>query len=399
MQQLLITRHGQKIVSSLFEQNTMIQVHVEQAQSTSLLGNVYVGKVKNIVKNINAAFVEIADGQMCYLALEEARTPIFCNAKKNDKICIGDELIVQVSKDAIKTKNPSVTTKLQFAGKYVVLTHGDTRISISSKIRENEDRLRLQKLVKDAVGKKTAFGMIVRTNALLAEETLVETEIKALVSVYQEILQTGIYKNSFSQLYQAPNGYLCDIRDGYEEEIEKIITDDDEIYQQIEGYLSKYQPQDLEKLQKYEDKMITLNHLYGVETKIEKAMQERVWLKSGGYLVIQLTEALTVIDVNTGKAIEGKKAAQKHFSKINLEAAVEIAKQIRLRNLSGILIIDFIDMEQKEAKKELIACLEREIKKDPIKTVFVDMTKLHLVELTRKKVRKPLHEQWRDCES
>lgn len=399
MQQLVITRHGQKIVSSLFEQNTMIQVHIERAQDTSLLGNVYVGKVKNIVKNINAAFVEIADGQMCYLALGETRNPIFCNAKKNDKICIGDELIVQVSKDAIKTKNPSVTTKLQFPGKYVVLTHGDTRISISSKIRENEDRQRLQNMVKDAVGKKTGFGMIVRTNALLAEETLVETEIQALVSIYQEILQTGRYKSSFSQLYQAPNGYLCDIRDGYEDKIDRIITDDEEIYQQIERYLSNYQPQDLEKLDKYEDKMITLNHLYGVETKIEKAMQERVWLKSGGYLVIQPTEALTVVDVNTGKAIAGKKAAEKHFLKINLEAAVEIARQIRLRNLSGILIIDFIDMEQKGAKKELIERLEQEIKKDPVKTVFVDMTKLNLVELTRKKVRKPLHEQWKDCES
>lgn len=399
MQQLLITRHGEKIVSSLFEENTMIQVHVEQAKSTSLLGNVYVGKVKNIVKNINAAFVEIADGQMCYLALNETRTPIFCNAKKNDKICIGDELLVQVSKDAIKTKNPSVTTKLQFAGKYVVLTHGDTRISISSKIKENEDRQRLQKMVKDAVGQEKGCGMIVRTNALMAEETLVETEMKALLSVYQEILQTGRYKSSFSQLYQAPTGYLCDIRDGYEEKIERILTDDEEIYQQIEQYLSKYQPQDLKKLEKYEDNMITLNQLYGVETKIEKAMQERVWLKSGGYLVIQPTEALTVVDVNTGKAIAGKKVAQKHFLKINLEAAVEIARQIRLRNLSGILIIDFIDIEQKEAKKELIDLLEKEIQKDPIKTVFVDMTKLNLVELTRKKVRKPLHEQWKDCES
>lgn len=399
MQQLVITRHGQKIVSSLFEQQTMVQVHVEPAKRKSLLGNVYVGKVKNIVKNINAAFVEISDGQMCYLALSEMRTPIFCNAKKNDKVCIGDELIVQVSKDAIKTKNPSVTTKLQFAGKYVVLTHGDTRISVSSKIKEDEDRKRLQRIVENVVGKKMGFGMIVRTNALLAEEALVETEIKILVSIYQGILQTGRYKSSFSNLYQAPDSYLCDIRDGYEKEIAQIITDDEEIYQRVERYMSQYQPQDLNKLQKYEDKMITLNHLYGVETKIEKAMQERVWLKSGGYLVIQPTEALTVVDVNTGKAIAGKKDAEKHFLNINLEAAVEIARQIRLRNLSGILVIDFIDMAQKEAKKELIGLLEREIKKDPIKTVFVDMTKLNLVELTRKKVRKPLHEQWRDCES
>ena len=399
MQQLVITRHGQKIASSLFEENTMIQVHIEQAKDTSLLGNVYVGKVKNIVKNINAAFVEIADGQMCYLALSGTRTPIFCNVKKNDKICIGDELLVQVSKDAIKTKNPSVTTKLQFTGKYAVLTHGDTRISISSKITDPEERQRLQEMVKDIVGEKKGFGMIVRTNALLAEKTLVETEIKALISIYEEILQTGRYKSCFSQLYQAPNGYLCDIRDGYEDKIERILTDDEEIYRQIEGYLSKYQPQDLEKLKKYEDDTITLNHLYGVETKIEKALRERVWLKSGGYLVIQPTEALTVVDVNTGKAIAGKKAVEKHFLKINLEAAVEIARQIRLRNLSGIIIIDFIDMEQKEAKEELIACLEQEIKKDPVKTTFVDMTKLNLIELTRKKVRKPLHEQWKNCES
>ena len=171
------------------------------------------------------------------------------------------------------------------------------------------------------------------------------------------------------------------------------MTDDKEIYDTIHAYLLNFQPSDVAKLVFYNDSMLTLNHLYGIETKIEKALQEKVWLNSGGYLIIQPTEAMNVIDVNSGKAIAGKKNTERHFLKINLEAAVEIAKQIRLRNISGIIIIDFIDMEEEASKKELIETLEREIKKDSVKTVFVDMTKLNLVELTRKKMRKSLAEQ------
>ena len=394
MQQLVITRQENKIVSSLFEQQSLIQVHVERDDTETILGNIYVGKVKNIVKNINAAFVEIADGQICYYPLSERVVPIFCKGKKGGNVCIGDEMIIQVSKDAIKTKQPSVTGKLQFAGKYAVLTYGDDRISISSKICEEQERTRLSKMVRDIKAEKKGFGIIVRTNAAQAEEALVEQEIRTFIKVFESIRDTGVYKSCFSLLYQAPTGYLCDIRDGYETEVESILTDDTDIYQTIHAYLMEYQPQDLGKLQQYTDPMITLDRLYGVQTKVEKALQPKVWLKSGGYLVIQPTEALTVIDVNTGKAIEGKKAVEKHFLKINEEAAVEIAKQLRLRNLSGIIIIDFIDLELEASKKQLIRLLEQEIKKDPVKTVFVDMTKLNLVELTRKKVRRPLHEQW-----
>lgn len=391
--QLLITSRKEKIVSSLFEEKELVQVNVEDIENASLLGNIYVGKVKNIVKNIEAAFVEIADGQMCYLPLGKKEHPIFCNSKKNDKVCIGDEILVQVSKDAIKTKNPSVTTNLQFAGKYVILTHGKIMPGISGKITNEEERNRLKTVIKPFVSEKKGCGMIVRTNAEGIEEEKILLEAKTLYALYETICTKGIYKSCFSKLYQAPAGFLCDIRDGYDEELDQIITDDLNLYGQIEQYLSTYQKEDLDKLSLYEDEMISLNRLYGLETKLDKALQKKVWLKSGGYLIIEPTEALTVIDVNSGKAIAGKKDTEKHFLKINLEAAKEIAKQLRLRNLSGIILVDFIDMESKKSKQQLIQQLEADLKKDPVKTVYVDMTKLNLVEITRKKVRRPLHEQ------
>ena len=397
MQQLVITRLDGRIVSTVFKENELLQISVEP-QDVTLLGNIYVGKVKNIVKNINAAFVEIEGGQMCYLSLNDKSTPVFLKPKGNEKICIGDELLVQISKDAIKTKNPSVTAKLQLAGKYMVLTHGDTRISVSSKITDENVRKDLITFVKEEVGKNRSFGIIIRTNAKDADVDVLRLELKAMVEDYNNIIQQGIHKTCFSKIYEAPAGYLCDIRDGYDANIESILTDERDIYEAIKNYLSKTQPLDLAKLQFHEKENCTLSMLYGIETKLKKALQEKVWLKSGGYLVIQPTEALTVIDVNTGKAVSGKKDVEKHFLKINCEAAKEIAKQLRLRNLSGIIVVDFIDMKEKGAKEILISTLCTELKKDSIKTAFVDMTKLNLVEITRKKVRKPLHEQWQKRE-
>lgn len=393
MQRLLITRYGNGIATSMFQDQELLQVHIEKEQDVSLLENIYVGKVKNIVKNINAAFVEIENGQMCYLPISEKETPIFCNSKNSDKICIGDELLVQISKDAIKTKSPSVTTKIQFVGKYCVVTYGDKRIGVSGKLKDPEQRQNWVKKIKEFLPKDHCFGVVVRTNAINCEEGQLFAELEVLQKLMLQIVETGKYKSCFSKIYQAPLGYLCDIRDGYDESIEEIVTDDKEIYDTIHAYLLNFQPSDVAKLVFYNDSMLTLNHLYGIETKIEKALQEKVWLNSGGYLIIQPTEAMNVIDVNSGKAIAGKKNTERHFLKINLEAAVEIAKQIRLRNISGIIIIDFIDMDEEASKKELIETLEREIKKDSVKTVFVDMTKLNLVELTRKKMRKSLAEQ------
>ena len=174
--------------------------------------------------------------------------------------------------------------------------------------------------------------------------------------------------------------------------MEEILTDDPEIYGQIKEYLSVYQREDLEKLRLYSDPMVSLGKVYQLEKAMEEALSRHVWLRSGGYLVIDPTESMTVIDVNTGK-YTGRKNLHDTIMKINLEAAGEISRQLRLRNLSGIIVVDFIDMESEEDKKLLLKTLSAYCLADPVKTTVVDITKLNLVEITRKKIRRPLYEQ------
>lgn len=391
---LVIIKEEDRIISSVFEENEMLQVNVFKLQEENPLGNIYVGKVKNIVANIAAAFVEYEKGKMCYLSLEEVKNPIYLNAKKSEKMVVGDEILVQIAKADVKTKAPVAVTGLNFTGKYLVLTHGNNMIGISGKIGEEEERKRLKALM-DAY-KHDEYGFIVRTNAAGIEDLVLKEEAQALISVYTETLGHAGHKTPFSIVYKTLPGYLCDIRDGLSEAITEIITDDRPLYEEIAAYLGRYQKEDAGKLKFYEDNLLSLSKLYGISLKLENALKKKVWLKSGGNLVIEPTEALTVIDVNTGKAIYGKRKVQDTFFKINLEAAEEIARQVRLRNLSGIIIIDFIDMEEKGAREELMQFFEKQLRKDPVKTVLVDMTALNLVEVTRKKVRKPLHEQIRE---
>ena len=205
------------------------------------------------------------------------------------------------------------------------------------------------------------------------------------------MLEKAPCRTCYSVLEAAYPSYIQGLRDTYSGALEAILTDIPEYYGQMRSYLEAEQPEDIGKLQLYEDPTLPLLKLYSLEAAMESALSRRVWLKSGGYLVIEPTEALTVIDVNTGK-YAGKKNMEEAVLKINLEAAVETARQLCLRNLSGIIIVDFIDMAPEEHKKLLLDTLEAELKKDPVKTVLVEMTKLGLVEITRKKVRKPLHE-------
>lgn len=395
---LIISKHDKKIISAFFEGKDMVQVSLNASEEPGILGNIYLGKVKNIIKNINAAFIEIAEGRMCYFSLEENHYPIMANTQIDDnrkltevKVKIGDELLVQVTKEDVKTKAPVVSSNLSFTGKYAALTYGKATNGVSSKITDEKERNRLRSISKK-LG-HTEFGFIIRTNAAYMPEEKIIKEMKTLIDTYENIRKFGVHKSRFSLLFKTPPNYICDIRDGYADNVDEFVTDDPELYDNIKNYLEAYQPEDLEKLRFYQDATLTLAGLYGINDKLLGAVRPMVWLKSGGSLVIQPTEALTVIDVNTGKAVAGKKKVQETFLKVNREAAKEIAKQIRLRNLSGIIIIDFIDMELKKDKELLMEELEEYFKKDPIKTTLVDMTALGLVEVTRKKVRKPLHEQ------
>lgn len=397
---LVITKNENKIISAFFEGKDMVQVSVNTSTEAGILGNIYLGKVKNIVKNINAAFVEISEGRMCYFALDDNRNPIMAKEQEYQaensqltqvNIKAGDELLVQVVKEDVKTKAPVVSSNLNFTGKYVALTYGKPTVGVSAKITDEKERNRLKLIAKKYVQRD--FGFIIRTNAANIPEEKIENEIIKLREAYENIRKYGIHKSCFSLLYKTPPQFICDIRDSYSDNVNEFITDDTQFYDSIKEFLEQYQAEDQGKLRFYDDPLLSLTNLYGIRDKLNDALRQMVWLKSGGSLVIQPTEALTVIDVNTGKAIAGKKKVQETFLKINREAAKEIAKQIRLRNLSGIIIIDFIDMELTKDKELLMQELEGYIKNDPVKTTLVDMTALGLVEMTRKKVRKPLHEQ------
>lgn len=399
MEDLIITRHKDQLYSGLFDQQRLMEVQVAKEQEQSRLGNIYIAKVQNIVHNIESAFVEYEKGQMAYLSLkdcsQELVEPLMVSVTpgKKWKVRIGDELVIQIEKDAIKTKLPMATCRLNLAGRYAVLVHGRGLHSISSKIKDKKRKEALRALANEvADAKEVPFHFILRTNAEhLEDEKLVE-ELRELIDEYHQLLAQAKHRVVFSSLKSAMPEYLRLIKDRKEGSLSSVLTDDALIYQQVKEYLTRYQPSDLEKLRFYEDTNLSLWALYGMETAIGRALNKHVWLKSGAYLVIEPTEALTVVDVNTGKAIQGKRPKSETIRKINLEAAVETARQLRLRNLSGIILIDFIDMNLQEHEGELIQVLKQEIEKDCVKTSFVDVTGLFLVELTRKRTRMPLHE-------
>ena len=388
---LVITKLEGKIITAVLENDEVVELHcAKQEESNHLteLGNIYIGKVKNMVGNIGAAFVEIGKGVECYYAIEENDEPIFTHKIGKKPLCVGDELVVQVSKEAVKTKVPTVTSKLSFTGKYAVLTFGDTRIGASAKLGK-EERERLISIAREFASDK--YGFIMRTNAKEVHKDILIGELRQLISDYEAVVMTAQTRVPFSCLKRAPRQYLRELKNIYQDGLTDIIVEDLDLYEEIKDFLIQNQPEDLGKLRLYQEKLLPLHKLYGIEKQIERALKERVWMKSGAYLVIQPTEALTVIDVNTGKCIDKRKDDKAYF-KINMEACIEVAKQIRLRNLSGIIIVDFINMNSQELTEELLRRFEHELHKDAIATTLVDMTKLQLVEVTRKKIKKPFHE-------
>ena len=388
---LVITKLEGKIITAVLENDEVVELHCakqEEINHLTELGNIYIGKVKNMVGNIGAAFVEIGKGVECYYAIEENDEPIFTHKIGKKPLCVGDELVVQVSKEAVKTKVPTVTSKLSFTGKYAVLTFGDTRIGASAKLGK-EERERLISIAREFASDK--YGFIMRTNAKEVHKDILIGELRQLISDYEAVVMTAQTRVPFSCLKRAPRQYLRELKNIYQDGLTDIIVEDLDLYEEIKDFLIQNQPEDLEKLRLYQEKLLPLHKLYGIEKQIERALKERVWMKSGAYLVIQPTEALTVIDVNTGKCIDKRKDDKAYF-KINMEACIEVAKQIRLRNLSGIIIVDFINMNSQELTEELLRRFEHELHKDAIATTLVDMTKLQLVEVTRKKIKKPFHE-------
>lgn len=410
--QLIITNltrnQTEYTVCGLYEKKKLVEVQVQPKDSETLLGNIYVGRVKDVVKNLNAAFIEIAAGLACYFSLEDMKNPIYVKKINSPSLVKGDELYVQVEKESMKTKPPQVTANLSFTGKYLVLTTGNQTLGVSRKI-DRQTGGRLKSLMEGHMDPD--FGLVLRTNSQTATEEQILSELKELTLQARTLLKKAPYQACFSCVRRQPPEFLTVLKNVYTEQLSEIVTDDEGIFAEIQAYLKEFQPEDLPKLRLYQDDMLSLSKCYCLEVNLEDALKERVWLKSGGYLLIQPTEALTVIDVNSGKStvkvpkMKGEDSdtngktnvkfqVQEHYLKVNLEAAKEIAAQLRLRNISGIIVVDFIDMVSEEAREQLMDVLRAFTKKDPVPVSVVDMTKLNLVELTRKKVRKSLREQF-----
>ncbi len=370
---------------------TKIDIHTDKQYQ---LGDIFVGKVKNVLKNIQAAFVEITNGIVCYLPLSDLESPIFLNKNSEKKpIVAGDELLVQIVKDCSKSKAAVVSSNLSFTGKYFVISSSNKCIGISQKINKKKAE-ELKTFVHSELSNfdNFDFGIIIRTNAKEASQAQMSAELKILKKMAEKVIYNGIHRTCYSKIYETLPEYIVAIKNCYMENLDEILTDDIILYEEIKEYLQEKQPEDLDKLCLYNDNLLPLYNLYNLHNQIEAATKKRVWLKSGGYLIIEQTEAMVVVDVNTGKFDGKRKDKEENFLKTNIEAAKELANQLILRNLSGMILIDFISMENKEYKKKLIEVLTAEIKKDSVKTDFIDITKLGIVELTRKKQKKSLAE-------
>ena len=431
----------------------------------SKIGSIYIGKVKSVAKNINACFVEIEKGELCFLSLKEADNRINpLNRIPDGRILQGDEILVQVVRDAQKSKRASVTAQISLSNDYFVLAMGSRRVSYSTKLskkqKENLHKVLSKAGILAAGDQNTCLtqdyrlllpdfwsdqlksdgleisslclpstGMIVRTKAAepeSAEELL--NHFYALAAQYIKLLYIARYRSCFSclkkadtELIAALEKFTCfrDASPGVKdkghpmeekhsvgetcsrEEIKagaevprtpawEIITDQESFYEQLMQF--ERENSTGIPIRFYQDDLLPLSALYAVESKLKTALDSRVWLKSGGYLVIEPTEALTVIDVNTGKCEDGKNPEETYL-RINLEAAAEVAFQLRLRNLSGIIIVDFINMRSASDNAQLLHTLKSLVKQDKVQTIVIDMTPLGLVEITRKKISKPLREQ------
>ncbi|MCD2491082.1 ribonuclease E/G [Lacrimispora sp. NSJ-141] len=395
MRKTIITSLNNWRITAEEDNGRITSLFPEDLEACSLIGRIYVGRVKHIIKNIRSAFVDIGEDTVCYYPLEEwERYPNV--GMTGCPLHEGDEILVQVEKDAVKTKAPSVTTKLTFTGQYLVLMTGKTGISFSAKIKDRARREALKALLYPPGTEDAVYGMIVRTNGENAPEQALLLEKSRLEAQMNAVLSTWTSRTGGSLLHKPEPAFLSEIFNNRSASLDEVVTDDPTVYDIIRKKEESIRMADenarLPFLRYYED-AYPLTKIYSLETVLERARKERVWLKSGGYLVIQPTEALVSIDVNTGK-FDGKKSLEETFFKINLEAAEEIAIQLRLRNLSGIIIVDFIDMTIKEHKDALLRAFEEALRKDPVKTVLLGFTRLNLAELTRKKIRKPLHEIW-----
>jgi len=390
-----VTPHETRV--AVIENGVLQEVVIERTRKRGIVSNVYKGKVCRVLPGMQAAFVEIGLARAAFLHASdfvgrEEVGELF--AEKPEILSIahlvkeGQDILVQVIKDPLGSKGARLTTHITIPARFLVYMPGTEHIGVSQRIEDEAERERLKKLVADLSTEDMPGGFIVRTAAEGVSENEIRADMKYLSKLWHSICEKKVATTSGSIIHEDLPLAMRALRDIVGTEVEKIRIDSKEHFAKVSKFVAKFIPELLPGLELYSGPRPIFD-LYSVEDEIQKALQPKVQLKSGGYLIIDQTEAMTTIDVNTG-AFVGRRNLEETIFKTNLEATHAIARQLRLRNLGGMVMIDFIDMLEEEHKVQVLRLLERAMEKDHSKTTISDISALGLVQMTRKRTRESL---------
>jgi ribonuclease G len=395
---------------ALIEHGQVVEYYIERQAEKGIVGSVYKGKIIRVLPGIQSAFVDIGLDRAAFLyggdvQTEENILPPELRAddkhepeesedkRENWKIANlvkeGQEVVVQVAKDSIGTKGARVTTYLSFPGRYVVLMPNVSHFGISKKISREEERARLKEIAQQLLPPN--MGLVIRTASEGVDEEKLKADINFVLQLAKTVLENSKKAETPSIVHEDLNLVFRITRDLIARDLEKVIIDDKKGYENLVRFLNKFSVKLGAQVQLYQGE-VSIFDAYGVEVEVARALQPKVWLKSGGYLIIEQTEALTAIDVNTGKFVGGKSLGET-ILKTNLEAVREIVLQLRLRNIGGIIILDFIDMERQEDRDKVFYTLIDELKKDKSKTSVLRISEMGLVQMTRKRTEESLSQK------
>ena len=395
MQEIIINvdEDKNKIVA-LMENGKLVEKYDEVRGQNRLEGNIYIGKVENVLYGMQAAFVNIGEEKNTFMHIRDVMPRVSNETgNKNEMLSKHDiknyikqgmPVLVQVKRDSTNKKGARVSTHINMPGRFVVIMPNTEFITVSQKIEDQEEKERLKNIVKENLPK--GYGAIIRTSAYGKEEDLIKRDINKIVEeltcMDKEFSEVKLKKDKFkTKLLHKNDGIINKLLiDIIDQGIEKVWTNNSEVYKEVEKLVKDTGNSEKVKVELKTEDLLTM---YDLDDQIEKAINRKVWLKCGGFITIDKTEALTAIDVNSGKYIGGKDLEQTVFT-VNKEASIEIAKQIRLRDIGGIIIIDYIDMERQESKDKITEILKDSLKKDRSKTQVIGFTPLNLLEMTRK---------------
>ena len=383
---MVITEHGERDQIAILEGHELVQHYVTRAGARSMVGNVYLGKVQNVLPGMEAAFIDVGKGRNAVLYAGEVNyspedlegaPPRIEHVLKS-----GHAVLVQVTKDPIGGKGARLTAQISMPGRYLVLVPNSDITGISRRLPD-EERRRLKQILRTI--RPEGHGVIIRTAAEDADEEALAADLARLLEEWKTIEKKAKRAKAPAMLYEEPELTVRSVRDLFtDEEFRELVTDSPRVYELVTQYLAGIAPDLLPKVRLHQGKLPVFEEFHVVE-QIHKGLDRKVWLPSGGYIVIDRTEAMTVIDVNTGKSV-GKTNLEETVVNTNVEAAREVARQLRLRDIGGMIIIDFIDMLLEQNKRKVVDALREEMAKDKTRSQIFDISPLGLLEVTRKRV-------------